>query len=99
MASDEGGRWDVGAKDNAVYLARISEDGEKVFEDLIGPDDARELAGLLNKYADKSEKSDETEKSDDTKDSDDKKDSDNKKDSDESDDDSEDSEDSEKSKD
>lgn len=101
MASDEGGRWDVGAEDKAVYLARISGDDEKVFEDLIGPDDARELAGLLNKYADKAEKSDNAEKHDDTTDSDDSDDDEDSDDSDDSDDseESEESEESEKSKD
>ncbi|MBV8785578.1 MAG: hypothetical protein JOZ00_02700 [Mycobacterium sp.] len=100
MASNEGGRWDVGAKDNAVYVSRISGDDEKVFEDLLSPAEARDLAGLLTKYADKSEKSEKSEDAKDSKDSDDSKDS---KDSDDDDsddsDDSKDSKDSEKSKD
>ena len=62
----EGGRWDVGTKNNAVYLERISESDERLFDDLLAPKEARELAGLLTKYADKSEESEESDKSDDS---------------------------------
>jgi hypothetical protein len=84
MASNEGGRWDVGAKESSVYVSRVSGDDEKVIEDLLSPEEARKIAGLLTKYADKAE---ESEKSEDAKDSDD------------SEDDSDDSEDSKDSKD
>jgi len=68
MVRHEGGRWDVGADTNAVYLERISESDESLFEDLLAPEEARALAGLLAKYADKvdeSEDSDESDKSSD----------------------------------
>jgi hypothetical protein len=69
----DGGRWDVGVKDNEVYLARISEGDEQVFDDVVAPDEARKLADLLTKYADKADESDE---SDDPEDSDDSEESD-----------------------
>ncbi|QLL08451.1 hypothetical protein [Mycobacterium vicinigordonae] len=65
MAPHEGGRWDVGTKDDEVYLGRMSEDDERLFEDLLSPDAARELAGLLTKYADRA---DDFEPSDEKKD-------------------------------
>lgn len=78
MVSQEGGRWDVGAKDDSVYLARVSESDEPVFTDVITPDEARDLAGLLTKFADKAEgaddsaeSDDDSEESDDTDDTDD----------------------------
>jgi hypothetical protein len=67
MVRHERGRWDVGTKNNAVYLERISESDERLLDDLLAPEEARELAGLLTKYADKldeSEDSDESDKSD-----------------------------------
>jgi hypothetical protein len=73
MARDEGGRWDVGLKDRAVHVERVSEDDKSLFDDLLAPDEARELAGLLTKFADKveeTEDSDETEDSGETEDSD-----------------------------
>ena len=52
----DGGRWDVGVKDNEVYVARIAEDDKQVFDDVVRPDEARKLAGLaLTKYADKAD--------------------------------------------
>ena len=87
MVRHEGGRWDIGIEDNAVYVERISESDEELFDDLLAPEEARQLAGLLTKYADKLDESD---------DSDDSGQSDESKDSDESDD-SEDSDDSEES--
>jgi hypothetical protein len=86
MARHEGGRWDVGAEDNGVYLERISESDEHLFEDLLAPAEARELAGLLTKYADKLDESDDSEDTEDTdesKDSDEPEDTDESKDSDE----------------
>ena len=74
MVRHEGGRWDVGTKNNAVYLERISESDERLFDDSLAPEEARELAGLLTKYADKldeSEDSDKSEESDDSNDSED----------------------------
>jgi hypothetical protein len=79
MVRQEGGRWEVGTKNNAVYLERISESDERLFDDLLASEDARELAGLLTKYADKlddSEESDKSEKPMDSEDSEDFEDSD-----------------------
>jgi hypothetical protein len=73
MVGQEGGRWDIGTKNNAVYLERISESDERLIDALLAPEEARELAGLLTKYADKldkSEDSDKSENSDDSEDSD-----------------------------
>ena len=80
MASNEGGRWDVGAKENSVYVSRVSGDDEKVIEDLLSPEEARKIAGLLTKYADKAEESEKSEDSEDSKDSDDSEDSKDSKD-------------------
>jgi hypothetical protein len=98
MIRHEGGRWDVGTKNNAVYVERISESDERLFDDLLAPEEARELAGLLTKYADKSDKSDESDESDGSEDSEDSEDSDKSDDADDSDK-SDDSEDSAKSSD
>ncbi len=89
MVRQEEGRWDVSVKSNAVCVERISDSDKQVFEDLLAPQEARALAGLLTKFADKvdeSDKSEKSEKSDESEDSDksDEKDSD-EKDSDESD--------------
>jgi hypothetical protein len=64
MVNNEGGRWDVGVKDSAVNLERISEGDEPLFDDLLAPEEARELAGRLTKYADKVDESEDSEKSD-----------------------------------
>ena len=60
----DGGRWDVGVKDNEVYVARIAEDDKQVFDDVVGPDEARKLAGLLTKYADKADEAAESDDAD-----------------------------------
>ena len=65
MAEEEGGRWDVGVKGNAVYLERRSEENERLFADQIAPEEARELAELLTKYAEKADSADEDESNDD----------------------------------
>ena len=101
MVRHEGGRWDVGTKDNAVYLERISGSDERLFDDSLPPEEARELAGLLTKYADKldeSDKSEDSDKSDDSDESDESAHSD-KSDKSEDSDKSDDSEDSDKSSD
>jgi hypothetical protein len=67
----EGSRWDIGTKGNAVYLERISESDERVFDDVLEADEARELAGLLTKYADKAEESKDSDDSEDSEESDD----------------------------
>jgi hypothetical protein len=95
MVRQEEGRWDVSVKSNAVCVERISDGDEQLFEDLLAPQEARELAGLLTKFADKvdeSEKSDESDESDESEgdddesdESDDSDDSDESEDSDESD--------------
>ena len=51
----EGGRWDVGVKDNEVFLKRVDEGDERLFDDLLAPHEARRLAELLNKYAAKAD--------------------------------------------
>ncbi|CDO87456.1 hypothetical protein AWC29_18820 [Mycobacterium triplex] len=63
MATQEGSRWDVSIKSNAVCLERISDDEDQVFEDSLASDEARKLAGLLTKFADKLDESDESEES------------------------------------
>lgn len=104
MVRHRGGRWDVGTKNNAVYLERISESDERLFDDLLAAEEARELAGLLTKYADKLDESGGSDEADEADDADDSEDSDEPGDSDKSDpnnnsEDSEDSEDSDKSSD
>ena len=74
MVSEEGGRWDVGIKDNAIYLERRSEDNESLFEAQLEPEEARELARLLKKYSDKADSTDEDASSD-TDETDDEEDS------------------------
>lgn len=54
-ADEAGGRWDVGAKDNTVFLERRDEDDERIFSAKLAPDEARELAALLTKFADKTD--------------------------------------------
>ena len=66
MVRHEGGRWDVGTKKNAVYLERISESDERLFDDSLAPEEARELAGLLTKYADKLDETEDSDESDDS---------------------------------
>jgi hypothetical protein len=99
MVRHEGGRWDVGIEDNAVYLERISESDEELFDDSLTPEEARQLAGLLTKYADKLDESEDSGDSDESDDSEDSEDSDDSDESDESDDsdDSDESDDSEES--
>lgn len=97
MVRQDEGRWDVSVKSNAVCLERISDGDKQLFEDLLAPEEARELAGLLTKYADKAdeaEKSDDSDKSEKSEDSDKSDDSDKPKDEDE-----DESEDSDKSED
>ncbi|OBB98297.1 hypothetical protein, partial [Mycobacterium sp. 852002-30065_SCH5024008] len=69
MVRQEGGRWDVGIKDNAVYVQRVSEGDERLFDDSLDSDEARKLAELLTKFADKLDRSDKSEDSDEDKDS------------------------------
>ena len=63
MVGHEGGRWDVGTENHAVYLERISDSGEHLFDDLLAPEEARQLAGLLTKYADKLDELEDSDKS------------------------------------
>jgi hypothetical protein len=86
MGGHEGGRWDVGVDRGAVYVERISEDDKSLFEDSLEPEEARQLGGLLTKYADKAQEAGEDEQDDDES-----------KDSDKSDDESDDADDSEDS--
>jgi hypothetical protein len=73
MAEREGGQWNVAVKSNAVQLERVSESGEQLYEDLLEPDEARQLGELLTKHAGKVSESDE---SDDDQDSDESEESD-----------------------
>ncbi|WNG94520.1 hypothetical protein [Mycobacterium sp. ITM-2016-00318] len=57
MAEKEGGQWDVGVKDNVIFVARLNDDGERLFEDQLAPEEARHLAELLRKYAGKVDES------------------------------------------
>ena len=84
MVRHEGARWDVAVKSNAVYVQRVSDSDKQLFEDLLAPEEARELAGLLTKYADKVDESDKSEDSDKSDDSDKSEDSDKSGDSDKS---------------
>jgi hypothetical protein len=93
MVEHEGGQWNVATKENEVYLERVSEDSERLFDDSLAPEEARELARLLTKHADgisesaKSAKSDESDKDeDDESDKDEDDDSDKDDDSGKSDD-------------
>lgn len=52
MAEHEGGQWNVATKKNTVYLERVSEDGERLIDDSLAPEEARQLARLLTKHAD-----------------------------------------------
>ena len=70
MVRQEEGRWDVSVKSNAVCVERISDDDKQVFEDLLAPQEARELAGLLTKFADKVDESENSENTDESTDSD-----------------------------
>ncbi len=67
MVSPEEGRWDVSVKSNAVCLERVSDSDNQLFEDLLAPDEARELAKLLTKFADKVDQSGNSDTSDDQK--------------------------------
>jgi hypothetical protein len=87
MADREGGQWNVATKEDAVYLERADDSGERLFDDLLEPHEARQLARLLKKYADKLGESEESDESDDDESDDDDKSDDDKSDDDESDDD------------
>jgi len=71
-------------KDAAVYVERVSDSDERVFEDSLTAEEARKIAGLLTKYADKldeepdsdkAKESDESEESDESAASDESEDS------------------------
>jgi uncharacterized small protein (DUF1192 family) len=53
MVRHSEGGWKVGTKDDLISLERVSETDERIFEALLEPDEAREIAELLNKHADK----------------------------------------------
>lgn len=78
MADREGGQWNVAAKENEVYLERTSKDGGRLFDDSLAPHEARELARLLTKFADRLDESGDRRESDDDEsdDSDDSEDAD-----------------------
>lgn len=86
MVPQEGGRWDVGIKDDGVYVERVSEGDERLFDDSLSSDEARKLAQLLTKFADKLDDSDKSKDSDNSDDSKDSGDSDESEDSEDSED-------------
>lgn len=76
MVRHHGGRWDVSTKDDAVYVERIAEGDERLFDDSLSSEEARELAGLLTKYADKLDESEDSGKTDEPDDPEESEDSD-----------------------
>jgi hypothetical protein len=88
MARKEGSRWDVGTKDDTITLERFDDSNDRVSEDVLQVEEARELAALLTKHADKLESSDKNDSSgkDDSDEKDDSKDKDDSDDNDSSDD-------------
>ena len=64
MAREEGSRWDVGIKDNAITLERFDESDKRVSEDVLEAEEARALAALLTKHADKLDSSDKEDSKD-----------------------------------
>lgn len=89
MAEHQGGQWNVAVKENEVYFERVSEDNERLFDDSLAPEEARQLARLLTKHADKISESGAATKDDDTDDDsdEDESDEDESEDSDDDDDD------------
>jgi hypothetical protein len=85
MADREGGQWNVGIKSGSVFLERVSEDGERLIEDTLDGQEARDLSRLLRKYADKLDDSDLSEQDRSDKDSDESKDDDSEDDEDDDD--------------
>jgi hypothetical protein len=71
MGSHEGGRWDVEIENNAVHVERISDADKQVFEDFLASEEARELAGLLTKFADQLDQAGDADDSEDSEDSED----------------------------
>lgn len=71
MAEHRGGQWNVAVKENEVYLERVSEDNERLFDDSLAPEEAREFARLITKHADKISESGAATKDEDDEDSDD----------------------------
>ncbi|WP_231743182.1 hypothetical protein [Mycobacterium sp. GA-2829] len=71
MAREKGSRWDVGTKDNAITLERFDDEDGRVSEDVLQVEEARELAALLTKHADKLESSEKDDSEDDSGGSDD----------------------------
>lgn len=66
MAREKGSRWDVGTKGNVITLERFDDSDDRVSEDVLEVEEARELAALLTKHADKLESSDKDDSSDDS---------------------------------
>ncbi|OBA62495.1 hypothetical protein A5647_07965 [Mycobacterium sp. 1100029.7] len=85
MADQEGSRWDVSLKSNAVCLERISDEEDQVFEDSLSAEEARKLGQLLTKFADKLDESGDKDDKDDSDNDDSDKDDSDKDDSDEDD--------------
>jgi hypothetical protein len=64
MAREKGSRWDVGTKDNAIVLERFDDGDDRVSEDVLEVGEARALAALLTKHADKLESTNKDDKDD-----------------------------------
>ena len=85
----QGGQWNVAVKENEVYFERVSEDNEQLFDDSLAPEEARQLARLLTKHADKiSESSPKVDESDEDSDESDEDSDEDDSDEDDSDEDS-----------
>jgi hypothetical protein len=70
MAEREGGQWNVAVKNKAVHVQRVNDSGEQLFDDLLDPDEARQLGELLTKHAGKVGESEQSDESEDDQDSD-----------------------------
>ncbi len=70
MAEREGGQWNVAVKNKAVHVERVSDSGEQLFDDVLDPDEARQLGELLTKHAGKVGESEQSDESEDDQDSD-----------------------------
>jgi hypothetical protein len=53
MAERQGGQWNVATKGDEVYIERVTEDNERLFDDTLDPHEARQLGRLLKKFAEK----------------------------------------------
>ena len=97
MAEREGGQWNVAVKNNAVHIERVSDGGEQLFDDVLDPDEARQLGELLTKHAGKVGESKQSDESEDDQDSHESQESDDEQSDDDEDDKDSDDDDSDES--